>query len=188
MTHPKPSNTVPRVCSAILLALAFSFLATRTLAQGHKDCDAIVKEIDGLTYQLETASTELRETEDELKNAPTAYSRKKYQEAIESHKSQIRSIRHHILTLLDKLCACCGKKSAGTAAVPTPSTTDRVTDVLKTIGSSVSIGIGGGHTSGHDEHHHGEDRHRTADKVSTDKTKKDKASPTTTHKTVTSPV
>ena len=71
---------------------------------------------------------------------------------------------------------------------PTPSTTDKVTDVLKTIGSSVSIGIGGGgYSSGHDEHRHGgEDRHRTADKVSTDKTKTHTTSPTTTHKTVTS--
>ena len=70
---------------------------------------------------------------------------------------------------------------------PTPSTTDKVTDALRTIGSSVSIGIGGGgYSSGHKEHHHGEDRHRTADKVSTDKTKTHKTSPTTTHKTVTS--
>jgi len=69
---------------------------------------------------------------------------------------------------------------------PTPSTTDKVTDVLKTIGSSVSIDIGGGHTSGHDEHHHGEERHRTAENVSTDKTKTHTTSPITTHKTVTS--
>lgn len=74
----------------------------------------------------------------------------------------------------------------GAAQQPTPSTTDKVTDVLKTIGSSVSIDIGGGgYSSGHNERHHGEDRHRTADKVSTDKTKTHKTSPTTTHKTVT---
>jgi len=75
----------------------------------------------------------------------------------------------------------------GTAQpAPTPSTTDKVTDVLKTIGSSVSIDIGGGgYSSGHKERHHGEDRHRTADKVSTDKTKTHKTSPTITGKTVT---
>jgi len=72
-------------------------------------------------------------------------------------------------------------------AQPTPSTTDKVTDALRTIGNSVSIDIGGGgYSSDHDERHHGEDRHRTADKVSTDKTKTHKTSPTTTHKTVTS--
>ena len=61
-------------------------------------------------------------------------------------------------------------------------------NVLKTIGRSihVDIGIGGGYTSGHDEHHHGEDRHRTADKVSTDKTKTHTTSPPATHKAVTS--
>jgi hypothetical protein len=70
-------------------------------------------------------------------------------------------------------------------AQPTPSTTSKVTDVLRTIGSSVSVSIGGGgYTSGHDEHHHGDHRHRTAEKVSTDKTKT--TSPTTTHKAVTS--
>ncbi|SRR6266571_1301060 len=71
---------------------------------------------------------------------------------------------------------------------PTPSTTDKVTDVLRTIGGSVSISIGGGVSGGGgDRHgHHGEDRHRTAEKVSTDKTKTHKTSPTTTHKTVTS--
>jgi hypothetical protein len=83
-------------------------------------------------------------------------------------------------------CICPTCPPSRMAQQPTPSTTDKVTDVLKTIGSSVSIGIGGGHTSGRDEHHHGEDRHRTAEKVSTDKTKTHTTSPTTTHKTVTS--
>jgi hypothetical protein len=95
-----------------------------------------------------------------------------------------------IANLVEKLCACCGKPDEhNRVAQPgsTPSTTDKVTDVLKTIGSSVRIGIGGGgYTSGHDERHHGEDRHRTADKVSTDKTKPHTTSPTTTRKTVTS--
>jgi len=69
-----------------------------------------------------------------------------------------------------------------------PKCSNTTENVLKTIGRSihVDIGIGGGYTSGHDEHHHGEDRHRTADKVSTDKTKTHTTSPTTTHKAVTS--
>ena len=87
------------------------------------------------------------------------------------------------------ICPECEEKRTAHAPppTPTPSTTDKVTDVLKTIGSSVSVSIGGGgYTSGHNERHHGEDRHRTADKVSTDKTKTHTTSPTTTHKTVTS--
>jgi hypothetical protein len=76
--------------------------------------------------------------------------------------------------------ACPENKTA--KPTPTPSTTNKVTNILKTIGGSVSIGIGGG---GDDHRHHGEDRHRTADKVSTDKTKTHTTSPTTTHKTVT---
>ena len=72
---------------------------------------------------------------------------------------------------------------------PTPSTTDKVTDVLKTIGGSVSIGIGGG---GGEHHRHeegksrGEDRTRTADKVKTDnKLHPTSKQTTSTHKTVT---
>ena len=76
------------------------------------------------------------------------------------------------------------------APSPTPSTSSKVTNVLRTIGSSVSIGIGGGGIGGGGHEHHdrvrGEDRHRTAEKVSTDKTKTHTTSPTTTHKTVTS--
>jgi len=79
-------------------------------------------------------------------------------------------------------CICPECESSRTAQQPTPSTTDKVTDVLKTIGSSVSIGIGGG---GGDRRHSGEERHRTADKIPTDKTKTHTTSPTTTHKTVT---
>jgi hypothetical protein len=79
-------------------------------------------------------------------------------------------------------CICPKCPPSGTAQQPTPSTTDKVTDVLKTIGSSVSIGIGGG---GGDRRHSGEERHRTADKIPTDKTKTHTTSPTTTHKTVT---
>jgi hypothetical protein len=71
---------------------------------------------------------------------------------------------------------------------PCPPPGETAGETLKKVFDSVhiGIGIGGGYTSGHDEHHHGEDRHRTADKVSTDKTKAHTTSPTTTHKTVTS--
>jgi hypothetical protein len=74
------------------------------------------------------------------------------------------------------------------ARVPCPQPGQAAGDTLKKVFDSVhiGIGIGGGYSSGHDEHHHGEDRHRTADKVSTDKTKTHTTSPTTTHKTVTS--
>jgi hypothetical protein len=73
---------------------------------------------------------------------------------------------------------------------PTPSTTDKVTDVLKTIGSSVSIGIGGGiGGGGEDRHgHHGEGGHRTAEKVRTGDKSRTTSKKTTTgtgHKTVT---
>jgi ribosomal protein L39E len=82
-------------------------------------------------------------------------------------------------------CVCPTCEHNQTAQAPAPSTTDKVTDVLKTIGSSVSIGIGGGRSGGGDHRHGGEDRHRTADKVSTDKTKTHTTSPTTSKKTVT---
>jgi len=74
------------------------------------------------------------------------------------------------------------------ALVPCPPPGQATSDTLKKVFDSVhiGIGIGGGYSSGHDERHHGEDRHRTAEKVSTDKTKTHKTSPTTTHKTVTS--
>ncbi len=70
-------------------------------------------------------------------------------------------------------------------AQPTPSTTDKVTDVLKTIGSSVSIGIGGGiGGGGGDRHgHHGEGGHRTAKKVGTGD--KSRTTSTTSKKTTT---
>ena len=84
--------------------------------------------------------------------------------------------------------ACPATKASQPPPTPTPSTTDKVTDVLKTIGSSVNISIGGG--GGGSEHRHGDrvrggDRTRTADKVHTD-SKTHKTSPSTTHKTVTS--
>src|SRR5260370_18428397 len=71
-------------------------------------------------------------------------------------------------------CVCPKCEPKRTAQQPTPSTTDKVTDALKTIGSSISIGIGGGGTvGGHARHHRikGEDRTRTAEKPQTaDKT------------------
>ena len=74
------------------------------------------------------------------------------------------------------------------SVTPTPSTTDKVTDVLKTIGSSISIGVGGGTTGGRDHHDRvkGEDRTRTAEKLkTTDKSHTTSKSKTTSGKTVT---
>lgn len=74
------------------------------------------------------------------------------------------------------------------ALEPCPPPGETAGDTLKKVFDSVHIGIGvggGDYSSGRDERHHGEDRHRTADKVSTDKTKTHTTSPTTTHKTVT---
>src|ERR1700737_3242231 len=100
---------------------------------------------------------------------------------LQTDKATLKKTKVQIDQLLDKLCACCGKKAAQTAPTPTPSTTDKVTDILKTIGGSVSIDVGGG---GGDHRHHGEDRHRTAEKVPTDKTKTHTTSPTPPHKGV----
>src|SRR2546427_2559667 len=75
----------------------------------------------------------------------------------------------------------------GTTADAEP--TDKVTDALKTIGSSISIGIGGGGTvGGHDRHDRikGEDRTRTAEKLKTaDKSHTTSKPKTTSGKTVT---
>jgi hypothetical protein len=82
-------------------------------------------------------------------------------------------------------CVCPKCPPSRTAQQPTPSTTDKVTGVLKTIGSSVSIGIGGGiGGGGGDRHgHHGEGGHRTAEKVRTGD--KSRTTSTTSKKTTT---
>ena len=86
-------------------------------------------------------------------------------------------------------CVCPKCEPKRTAQQPTPSTTDKVTDALKTIGSSISIGIGGGGTvGGHDRHDRikGEDRTRTAEKSKTaDKSHTTSKPKTTSGKTVT---
>jgi len=86
-------------------------------------------------------------------------------------------------------CVCPKCEPKRTAQQPTPSTTDKVTDALKTIGSSISIGIGGGGTvRGHDRHDRikGEDRTRTAEKLKTaDKSHTTSKPKTTSGKTVT---
>jgi hypothetical protein len=86
-------------------------------------------------------------------------------------------------------CVCPKCEPKRTAQQPTPSTTDKVTDALKTIGSSISIGIGGGGTvGGHDRHDRikGEDRTRTAEKLKTaDKSHTTSKPKTTSGKTVT---
>jgi hypothetical protein len=85
-------------------------------------------------------------------------------------------------------CICPKCEPKRTAQAPTPSTTDKVTNVLRTIGGSVSIGIGGGGGGGHDHHGRvrGEDRTRTGDKVHTDsKTHTIGKTSSSTHKTVT---
>jgi len=76
---------------------------------------------------------------------------------------------------------------AGAQQAPTPSTTDKVTDSLKTIGSSIGIGIGGGGSSEHRHHDRvrGEDRTKTAEKLSDHKTRTTKT-PTSSGKTITS--
>jgi hypothetical protein len=156
---------------------------------GDKECQALMKQINDLVDRLAESSERLGKEEQMLETAEKEghhEARNTLQNTIPINKSTNRKNKVKIDNLLDKLCACCGKgEPSRPAQQPTPSTTDKVTNVLKTIGSSVNISIGGGHTSGHDEHHHGEDRHRTAEKVSTDKTKTHTTSPTTTRKTVT---
>jgi len=85
---------------------------------------------------------------------------------LEKDKSTLRKTKLQIANVAEKLCACCARET-GTTQQPTPSTTDKVTDALKTIGSSISIGIGGGSTGGHGRHDRitGEHRTRTADKL-----------------------
>ncbi len=153
-----------------------------------KECEGLMKQIDGLVEKLPDVGERIGSVKGQLKNpAASAETHNSLQNTLKTDELTVRSLKGTIDKLMNKLCACCGKgEPSRPAQQPTPTTTDKVTDVLKTIGSSVSIGIGGGYSSGHGERHHGEDRHRTADKVSTDKTKTHTTSPTTTHKTVTS--
>ena len=121
---------------------------------------------------------------------------RKLKDAIQQTKNEIEALKAAINSLLNAL-ANCGQKTESPTPTPapsstpskrkkkhtdhqtsyvppptaTPSTTDKVSDVLKTIGSHVSIGVGGGTSSGGDHHRHrGEDRHRTTEKTGGGKT------------------
>jgi uncharacterized coiled-coil protein SlyX len=183
-----------------LLVFALVALPQQAMAQSSdKECEALMTQIDRLADKLAEAGQGLGNAEGHLDKAEKdlqehgwhAESKQSLENSISSlkntiasRKSTISKLKLSIANLVEKLCACCGKgEPSGPAQQPTPSTTDKVTDILKTIGGSVSIGVGGGRG---DHRHTGEDRHRTADKVSTDKTKTHTTSPTTTgHKTVT---
>jgi hypothetical protein len=83
----------------------------------------------------------------------------------------------------------CPRTTRAPPPTRTPSTTDKVTDVLKTIGNHVSIGIGGGTGTHGGEHHdrvRGEDRTRTAEKLSDHKTHTTTTPKSSKGKTVTS--
>jgi hypothetical protein len=85
-----------------------------------------------------------------------------------------KSIPAWIDTKTGECCPECKPKRTAQPS-PTPSTTSKVTDVLKTIGSSVSIGIGGGSTLGHGGHkgdRHLTDQKRTSNQTNTTKIKK----------------
>jgi hypothetical protein len=155
-------------------------------AQRHKECQALMKQIDDLVDRVAGVSERIGTVECRMEHqgnmSPDTIQKNKH--TLETDKSTLRTNKATIDKLLDKLCTCCARET-GAAQQPTPSTTDKVTDVLKTIGSSVSIGIGGGiGGGGGDRHgHHGEGGHRTAEKVGTGD--KSRTTSTTSKKTTT---
>ncbi len=211
MRYRKLPVSAARLSVTIVLVLSIpTFFTTPAVAQGDKDCEALMKQIDGVADKLAEASQHLGEAEARLDVAEghlksdLIQSHPEQRKSIEnsinglknsiaSLKSSIPKLKLSIANLVEKLCACCGKKSEHASKSqprPTPSTTDKVTDVLRTIGSHVSIGIGGGTTGsgGHDHHDRvrGEDRTKTAEKLSDHKTHTTKTPSSTKGKTVTS--
>jgi hypothetical protein len=174
-----------------LTFIALLFLALVTLPQQataqDKECEALMKKIDEGVDRVAQTGERIGKVEHMIESfggTPKGLETAKH--ALETDKSTLRKDKLTIANLVEKLCECCAGK-ARTAQQPTPTPGQATSDTLKKVFDSVhiGIGIGGGYSSGHDEHHHGEDRHRTADKVSTDKTKTHTTSPTTTHKTIT---
>jgi hypothetical protein len=146
-----------------------------------KECQSLMKKIDDLVDHVEKLSAANQDLIDKNEHAASEDVKKHGAQTLEHSKSTLRATKVKIDNLLDELCACCGGKPGNTAK-PTPG--QATSDTLKKVFDSVHIGIGiggGGYSSGHDERHHGEDRHRTADKVPTSK----KTTTGTSHKTVT---
>src|SRR5438874_5152654 len=133
-------------------------------ARPSKECGALIKQVNDVVDRVARVSERIGAVEERIDRGEAVEQNK---QTVEKDKNTLRKDKVTIDNLLDKICACCGKKSE-TTGQPTPSTTDKVTDALKTIGSSISIGIGGGTTDGgHDRHERvrGEDRTKTAEKL-----------------------
>jgi len=150
-------------------------------SQRHKECDALLKQIDDLVDKVARVAERMATVEQWIEQGKALETNKS---TLEKDKSTLRKTKLQIANVAEKLCACCARET-GTTQQPTPSTTDEVTDALKTIGSSISIGIGGGSTGGHGRHDRitGEDRTRTADKLKT--TEKSHTTSTSTPKKTT---
>src|SRR5438876_677788 len=108
-----------------------------------KDCEALMKQIDGLDGRVADASERLGEEEKMLEQAEAEtkasheesthqkwiHTRDTLKETIEKNKSTIRKNESTIRLLLEKLCTCCSKDSEHVGKpppTPTPSTTDKV--------------------------------------------------------------